>query len=78
MPHGALVEAVDLELQAMEAELLEHVPLEEARGLVSHPPAAEVRVHGSAPLFKVYLINEQDLFFGYYPARKAAGLDPIE
>jgi len=29
--------------------------------------SAEVRVHGSAPLFKVYLINEQDLFFGYYP-----------
>lgn len=28
---------------------------------------AEVRVHGSAPLFKLYLINEQDLFFGYYP-----------
>jgi DNA-binding transcriptional regulator YhcF (GntR family) len=29
--------------------------------------SAEVRVHGSAPLFKVYLINEMDLFFGYYP-----------
>ena len=29
--------------------------------------SAEVRVHGSAPLFKVYLINEQELFFGYYP-----------
>lgn len=27
----------------------------------------EARVHGSAPLFKVYLINQQDLFFGYYP-----------
>jgi hypothetical protein len=29
--------------------------------------SADVRVHGSAPLFKVYLINEHDLFFGFYP-----------
>jgi len=29
--------------------------------------SADVRVHGSAPLFKVYLINDHDLFFGYYP-----------
>jgi len=28
---------------------------------------AEIRVHGSAPLFKIYLINGRDLFFGYYP-----------
>jgi hypothetical protein len=28
---------------------------------------AEVRLAGSSPLFKVYLINEHDLFFGYYP-----------
>ena len=28
---------------------------------------AEVRVHSSAPLFKVYLLNAADLFFGFYP-----------
>ncbi len=27
----------------------------------------ETRVHGSAPLFKAYLINDTDAFFGYYP-----------
>ena len=27
----------------------------------------EVRVHSSAPLFKLYLINEHDLFWGFYP-----------
>lgn len=29
--------------------------------------SAEVRVHSAAPLFKIYRINEQDLFFGFYP-----------
>jgi len=29
--------------------------------------SAEIRLYGSAPLFKMYLINEHDLFFGYYP-----------
>lgn len=28
---------------------------------------AEVRVHGSAPLFKIYVVNRVDAFFGYYP-----------
>lgn len=27
----------------------------------------EARVHASAPLFKVYLLNDRELFFGYYP-----------
>lgn len=27
----------------------------------------EARVHSSAPLFKLYLLNNQDVFFGYYP-----------
>ena len=27
----------------------------------------EIRVHGSAPLFKLYLLNEEELFFGFYP-----------
>ena len=30
----------------------------------------EVRVHSSAPLFKLYLINGTDLFFGFYPVRE--------
>lgn len=27
----------------------------------------ELRVHGSAPLFKAYVVNDTDVFFGYYP-----------
>jgi len=30
----------------------------------------EVKVHSSAPLFKIYLINGTDLFFGFYPVRE--------
>lgn len=30
----------------------------------------ETRVHGSAPLFKAYIINGVDAFFGYYPVVK--------
>ena len=29
-----------------------------------------VRVHSSAPLFKLYLINERELFWGFYPVVK--------
>jgi len=29
--------------------------------------SVETRVHGSAPLFKAYIVNEIDVFFGYYP-----------
>ena len=35
-------------------------------GLV-HKASVQTRVHGSAPLFKTYVINEADVFFGYYP-----------
>ncbi|MFF3869568.1 GntR family transcriptional regulator [Micromonospora sp. NPDC001898] len=28
---------------------------------------AEVRVHGAAPLFKLFIINEEEAFFGFYP-----------
>lgn len=28
---------------------------------------AEIRVHSSAPLFKIYLLNQSELFFGFYP-----------
>jgi DNA-binding transcriptional regulator YhcF (GntR family) len=38
-------------------------------GLVSDA-AVEIRVHGSAPLFKCYIVNNVDVFFGYYPVVK--------
>src|SRR5439155_22464778 len=44
VPNGALVEAVDLELQSMEAELEEQVALEEPRRLVREPLPPELRV----------------------------------
>jgi DNA-binding transcriptional regulator YhcF (GntR family) len=31
---------------------------------------AEVRVHPAVPLFKLYLVNNTDAFFGYYPVQK--------
>src|SRR5262249_43052415 len=31
---------------------------------------AEVRVHRAAPLFKLYLINNSEVFFGFYPVRE--------
>jgi DNA-binding transcriptional regulator YhcF (GntR family) len=31
---------------------------------------AEIRVHPAAPLFKLYLINNEEAFFGYYPVRE--------
>jgi hypothetical protein len=38
-------------------------------GLVSEA-SVETRVHGSAPLFKCYIVNETDVFFGYYPVMR--------
>ena len=38
----------------------------EELGLVEKA-SAEVRVVGTAPLFKIYLLNKHDLFFGFYP-----------
>ncbi|MGL5824133.1 MAG: GntR family transcriptional regulator [Nocardioides sp.] len=35
-------------------------------GLVEHA-SVESRFYGSAPLFKCYLVNDTDAFFGYYP-----------
>lgn len=29
--------------------------------------SAEVRVHSAAPLFKLYFLNEEEAFFGFYP-----------
>ncbi|MGH3341841.1 MAG: winged helix-turn-helix domain-containing protein [Carbonactinosporaceae bacterium] len=30
--------------------------------------SVEIRLHDAAPLFKVYLINNEEVFFGFYPA----------
>ena len=38
-------------------------------GLVNDA-SAEVRVHRAAPLFKLYLINNEEAFFGFYPVRE--------
>ena len=32
--------------------------------------SAEIRVHRAAPLFKLYVINNEDAFFGFYPVRE--------
>ena len=32
--------------------------------------SVEIKVHSSAPLFKLYLLNGNDLFFGFYPVRE--------
>lgn len=38
-------------------------------GLVEEA-TAEVHVHHAAPLFKLYLINGEEAFFGFYPVRE--------
>ena len=37
---------------------------------VMESASAEVRVHGSAPLFKLYVLNGSEAFFGFYPVRE--------
>ena len=32
--------------------------------------SAQVRVHRAAPLFKLYMINNEEAFFGFYPVRE--------
>ncbi|MGH8893429.1 MAG: GntR family transcriptional regulator [Actinomycetes bacterium] len=32
--------------------------------------SVEVRAHGASPLFKAYIVNDTDVFFGYYPVAK--------
>lgn len=38
-------------------------------GLVENA-RAEVRVYPAVPLFKLYLINDSEAFFGYYPVQE--------
>ncbi len=45
-----------------------HEAIEELGDLGLVPEATvETRFHGSAPLFKCYLVNQADVFVGYYP-----------
>ena len=48
MLHPPLVEAVYLELEAVEAKVVEEVPLKDARGRVGDAPTAKVRMNGKA------------------------------
>ena len=48
VPLRPLVEAVDLELDPVEAELADQVALQQAGGVVGEPAAAEARMHGDA------------------------------
>lgn len=38
-------------------------------GLVSDA-SAQIRVHHCAPLFKLYILNNEEAFFGFYPVRE--------
>jgi len=40
-----------------------------ALGLVEEA-SATIRTHGTVPLFKLYLLNGEDAFFGFYPVRE--------
>ena len=31
---------------------------------------AEIRVHDCPPLFKLYVVNNEEVFFGFYPIRQ--------
>lgn len=37
---------------------------------VMETASAEVRVHRSTPLFKLYVLNDTEVFFGFYPVRE--------
>jgi DNA-binding transcriptional regulator YhcF (GntR family) len=58
------------QISARHAGAITHT-VEELADLGLIPEATvETRVHGSAPLFKAYIINGIDAFFGYYPVVK--------
>ncbi len=48
--------------------IVESVQELEDLGLVDKA-SAEIRVHRSSPLFKLYIINDQEAFFGFYTVR---------
>ncbi|GGM20196.1 GntR family transcriptional regulator [Promicromonospora citrea] len=48
-----------------------HDSVEELQDLgLVHSAIVESRVHGSAPLFKAYILSGTDVFFGFYPVRE--------
>jgi hypothetical protein len=38
-------------------------------GLVKEA-SAQIRVHPTAPMFKLYMVNDEEAFFGFYPVRE--------
>src|SRR6185312_11986026 len=74
VPLGPLVEAVDLELQPVKAELVDQVLLEEARRLVGEPPAAEVGMHRQGAEVRDPAPRVRDLE-AHQAGRLAVGLD---
>ncbi|GGM72621.1 GntR family transcriptional regulator [Longimycelium tulufanense] len=46
--------------------IVEEVQELEDLGLVKSA-TAEVRVHSASPLFKLYILNDEEVFFGFYP-----------
>src|SRR5579859_3384898 len=61
-----LVEPVDLQLEPVEAELAEHMPLEQPRDLVADLAAAEARVHREPPAL------DDPVPLAHHPVRGAA------
>lgn len=56
-------------MQRHATALLDSVHELAARGAIQKA-TAEIRLHQVAPLFKLYLINDHDAFFGYYPIQR--------
>ncbi len=52
-------------LQAVVASVEELAELELVR-----QASAQIRVHDNTPLFKLYILNNQEAFFGFYPVRE--------
>jgi hypothetical protein len=50
------------------SSLMESLDELDRLGLVS--ASIDIRTHGSAPLFKVYIVNRDEAFFGFYPVVK--------
>src|SRR6266498_615843 len=70
----ALVERVALELEPMEAELEDQIPLEQPRGLVGDSPATETRVDGE-PLDVGDPVVLAHLLVAHHPCPRAADPD---
>ena len=69
VPLRALVEAVDLQLDPMEAELADQVVLQQAGGVVGEPAAAEAGMHGEPAH-----VRDPAAAVAELPAHRAGGL----